>query len=953
VQFISWGDFTLPFQLGLFLSKHLYMWSFQSGTSNPDGLIRLPGRIPLFIVFGLFGNLAASYFYIFSSLVIAFLAFFFFARHFLHVKKRSVQLIAALFFALNPIFLGNVAKVGLVLAAAMLPLCLLALRATFTQQRLRFLLLYIVCINISFLHPYTLVVNLAVSMCYFAYLVAHNRNFVYKNLVRFFFIGVLGILLNLYFILPTISMGTVSKDVISTNVTPTAADYTALVGISNTGNLFTGFSLSKNVFVDFSFYNDLYQTVYFFGIFAFYVLLLALYVRLEPTFTLGERRRLGIFFGCFLVLVALATVTIAHLDVLIKLLIHMPGGWAFRSPLKWQLYIPLVLFSILAIILNRMPQGRRLRMALAGLLATFVIMNGYIATDVYKKILTPRTPSYFAGLQATDLANKTVLFVNNGNCMSFMRSNPSVTSELNQIMGSQNAQEKHVVEDESEAVTLGSYDYILGCKDHLRQVLTKQYGFVMQQTFVHDIFRLYKNTTPLTPLYTTDHVFAPQDQQARSAPYYFANHTLDQKLITATTQNAQLPTIGLHDIFADLSPASIQRGVITTTVAATTNSRMLYLQPSTAATHFYLNKSANKLAIVTSPTPGFTEHAAPDQPIRLPAGQPLSLTYTNPHFDYKNLIPNASFEDGLWQSKVADCYNYDNQPNIGMRLDQEIKAAGKQSLELDARSHIACTGPSAIDMQPSEHYLLSFDYQNTQGQKTAGYHIRFDDPAQTTIQDRMPARDNQWHTASREITVPSGAHHLWLEFYAYPDSYGRFTAIAHYDQVSLQHIPPTQNQFYMVDKPQVSLQTPQKVSYQLVSPTRKLIHIQGAKLPFYLGMNETYDKLWQIEVQGRTKTPEWPFAKRLLIPEADHLHLDETTNGWYINPGVLCKDTSACRQGASGSYDFDLVVEFVPQRWFYFGLAIGIFAAGISVTYYWYEKRRGNEYWEGLWRWHK
>ena len=181
----------------LYWIKHFYIWSFQSGTPNPDGRIRLPGRIFNFIVFGASGNVGVSYFYLVSSLAVAFLAFYFFARNVLHIKKTSILLIGSLFFACNPIFLGNLAKVGLVLAAAMLPLCILAIHAAFERKRFRYFLPLILCLNLSFLHPYTFTVNALIGGIYFACMAWKHRLFVVDNLHKFALVAIVGILLNL------------------------------------------------------------------------------------------------------------------------------------------------------------------------------------------------------------------------------------------------------------------------------------------------------------------------------------------------------------------------------------------------------------------------------------------------------------------------------------------------------------------------------------------------------------------------------------------------------------------------------------------------------------------------------------------------------------------------------------------------------------------------------------
>ena len=234
MRFLSQGDFNFPFTFLEYWVKHFYMWSFQSGVPNPDGIIRLPGRFLNLAVFGLFGNIAASYFYIGLTLSVAFLSFFLFARHFMGIQQKSTALLCALLFAINPITLGNLSKAGLVLAASLLPLCLIIVKYAFVKKRIWYLLALIPIINLSFIHPYTFTINIAVTAMYFLYLAVQNRHFVVKSIKQILLVGLVAVLANAYFILPLMSMGTVSKDAISDNVLPAAADYTSIVGVSNT-----------------------------------------------------------------------------------------------------------------------------------------------------------------------------------------------------------------------------------------------------------------------------------------------------------------------------------------------------------------------------------------------------------------------------------------------------------------------------------------------------------------------------------------------------------------------------------------------------------------------------------------------------------------------------------------------------------------------------------------------
>lgn len=943
MRFLSWGDYSIPFDWATYWAKHFYMWSFQSGTPNPDGLIRLPGRALNFLVFGLTNNVGLGYFYLIAPLVIAFLAFFFFARKFLRIERTSVQVIGALFFACNPVFLGNLAKVGLVLAAAMLPFCLLAIRATFVQKRFRYLLLFIVCLNLSFLHPYTFTVNAAISAAYLAFMAWTHRAWVFDTWPKFILIGVFGVAVNLYFALPLASMGTVSKDVISTNITPVAVDYTALVGISNTGDLFTGLTLSKNVFVDFAFYNDMYRNVYFFGVFLFYVILFGLYLYNEKRLKLDDKRRLGVFLAGFLVLLLLAATTVAHVDTLIKFLISMPGGWAFRSPLKWQLYIPLVLFGILVVLLNRVPGKWRLLAVEGGLLLTFVIMNAYLGVDIYRKILTPRSPETFASLQKMDLNGKTVLYVNNGECMDYMRNNMRVWTELNQIFGSKNTQLKHVLEDSVDAVNLGNYDYVLSCQDRMGSLLTDKFAFKQIDHFAGNTFKLYANQKPVPAVAAADNLYHSSDSQSVGNKYQFAATELHDTY--QLVPDDKHPAIGLSDIFAGLLPKNIREGAMTTKLPA--GQQLLLREDGT------MQYKVDSNRVTLSPTPREDLQPVQNKTITLPPSNGYEVAYEDTSIKPTNLVSNGSFEQGLWQGTVGDCYAYDNKPIIGMRLNSTQKTAGNQSLELAAQSHIACTGPESIAVTAGSHYLLSFDYQSPDGGKYAGYYVSFDDTAETVISERMQGEGTKWQTYSKELTVPEGATKMRLLLYAFPDSFGEKRRSALYDQVSLMPIPPAQDRFYLVSKPERELKKPEKLTYEVKNPTRTIAHISGATAPFYLTTNETHHPLWQAEILGAHPKVQLPFATRKTVSQADHIALNNTMNAWYIDPAKLCQQHSGCTKNSDGSYNFAMAIEFTPQRWFYFGLCISALALAAGGGYFLYDRRRGEKHEEGRWRWHK
>ncbi len=307
-------------------------------------------------------------------------------------------------------------------------------------------------------------------------------------------------------------------------------------------------------------------------------------------------------------------------------------------------------------------------------------------------------------------------------------------------------------------------------------------------------------------------------------------------------------------------------------------------------------------------------------------GSKLTARIVNSNFTYKNLIVNPSLEAGLWQKKVGDCNAYDTNPLLSMGLDGNDKTDGKQSLELDATRHVACTGPASVAVQEGKSYLLSFDYQSPDAPQ-AGYYVSFDDANGTIMSERLPITDHNWHSFTKTFVAPFGAKYMSLSVYSYADQYGGIKEINRYDNFSLINIPAIQNRYYVVSTPAAKLVQPKKISFQLDSPTRKRVQITGASTPFYLNMSESYHPQWRLELddaKSNSGLAAWsPKAHPTAVPDADHFNYDDFLNSWYVDPAKLCAAKStACSRSADGSYNLKLVAEFAPQRYFYVGLIV-------------------------------
>lgn len=927
MAFVSQGDFLFPFTFAPYWLKHFYVWSYQTGASNLDGIMRLPSRLLNILIFGLTDNIGVSYFYIFSSLLLIFVAFYLFALHFLDIKDWRIRVLGAAFFALNPIFLGYIAKIGLLVGVAMLPLCLVVLRQAFLKRQFRYFILYILLLNVSLVHPFTLTINVAVSGIYLISMMRPYGKFLYQHKFKTIGIMVLGVVLNLYFLLPVAAVGTINKAALSEEIsTKSSVDYTGLIDFANAGNPLTALSLSRDVLLDFRYYNFTYEPVYFGAVFVFYVILFGLYIYNEKRLGKMHRSRLVLLFGLFLLLILLSMATFFGFNVLIKMLVTLPGGWAFRSPLKWQLYIPLILATIMCILLAQ-TQVRRIRlMAMVGIAGTLALMSIFLCVDIKRKLIAPKEFQYLGGLQTVDLHHKNVLFVSDGACFAFLQENLGVVTEMNQIFTSRETQLKRIKSADVSTIQVGAYDYVLGCKEALVQPMQSQSAFQKSATYADGQIELYQNAKARPYIYSTDQLIHLPKQKNVGDKSAFMQQ-LTNKEFDFVTQPDNKPVTTLYDPFEGLTTENVQDNKILSRVFPSQDTQThLFVQPQGP---LYSLVEGNRMTFQSTPAAGFKKVNPGDYTLAGAMKNGLEFAYQDNIPNRPNLIPNPSLEQGLWQKNVWDCYAYDDQPRIGMALNTKQKVSGQNSLELEASNHIACSGPPSITIKQTSRYLLSFRYLAGKG-TAAGYGIGFDDLSHAGQSDRL-AGTGTWEYFIGEVEVPTGARHLQLTAHAYPGTSG-VTSKVLYDDFNLVEIPDVQGKFYVATMPTTPLKAPAETSFASNNPTKKTITIKGAQTGFYLAMRDTFNPKWQLGLAAAGLSP-----KISATPTNNHLKLNGFMNGWYIDPAQLCKDTpKGCTKHADGSYDIQLVAEFAPQRWFYMGLvASGVAASGV-VLYFGY-----------------
>jgi hypothetical protein len=314
-----------------------------------------------------------------------------------------------------------------------------------------------------------------------------------------------------------------------------------------------------------------------------------------------------------------------------------------------------------------------------------------------------------------------------------------------------------------------------------------------------------------------------------------------------------------------------------------------------------------------------------------------TFTYLDATHSGRNLMPNPSLEEGVWQQRVGDCNAYDDQPLLKMQASSEASDA-RRSLELAARRHIACTGPDKLPVKENSAYVLSFDHQSPNA-KAASYSVSFDDPDATTMRGTIPS-SNRWQNFTRTIKTPVGARHMQLQVYARSTEGGSKYIVNRYDNFKLIEAPDLEDGYFVADARNADLTPPQKISYTPLEPTKKLAHVKGAQGPFYLTISEGYHPKWRLELNN-THVGRLPLAQPNAIDARDHIRWNHYLNGWYVDPAKLCQNhRQGCIRHNDGSYDLELLAEFTPQRWFDVGILISAVTLAGCIGYLGYTKIR-------------
>lgn len=287
---------------------------------------------------------------------------------------------------------------------------------------------------------------------------------------------------------------------------------------------------------------------------------------------------------------------------------------------------------------------------------------------------------------------------------------------------------------------------------------------------------------------------------------------------------------------------------------------------------------------------------------------PLSSRRTFDRDD--NLLVDPSFERGTlsdWESGDASLAK-PGDPQIEASISKEA-IDGDFALSLSSKNHTGYVSQNVRAFDPHSSYRITFRYKNISGSKPS-FSVWQTGTNRSSPSQTLSDADNQWREYET-IFVPD-KDSTGARVYFYTGSVNGEESRNLFDDVRLEKVSPIKS--YIVDEgfdhrlaPDLSVQ-----SFEEVNPTLYHVRVQGSRGAVYL--NESFHDGWRAYV-GDLESRELRWWHAFFKPSGfiplsyeSHRVANGFANAWMIE-----------NLDSNGS---DVIIEFVPQRWFYVGLLV-------------------------------
>jgi len=133
-----------------------------------------------------------------------------------------------------------------------------------------------------------------------------------------------------------------------------------------------------------------------------------------------------------------------------------------------------------------------------------------------------------------------------------------------------------------------------------------------------------------------------------------------------------------------------------------------------------------------------------------------------------------------------------------------------------------------------------------------------------------------------------------------------------------------------------------QIELQKINSARYRVQVKARK-SFWLVFSESFDPGWKAymrkspEVKGEESNFEWPavlsalrdWGKRIEIKE--HYPVNGYANAWWVPVG---ESQAKTEEEESNPSEFEMIIEYIPQRWFEIRIAVSLIILVGAVGYF-------------------
>lgn len=295
----------------------------------------------------------------------------------------------------------------------------------------------------------------------------------------------------------------------------------------------------------------------------------------------------------------------------------------------------------------------------------------------------------------------------------------------------------------------------------------------------------------------------------------------------------------------------------------------------------------------------------------------------------------------------GDCHSVSNG------ISEATKFSFPKQSEAVLRSkpgHNACLMRD-VNVNPYRDYRLKFNYKSSTMGGNLGASIVI--PQSGVIKEYNLTSNTRggWKHFAKVFSLPSNTHRITI--YLYSGSNDLKSSMAAYKQLSLSSYAANYHNVIVTQKkPTAYLSSPRELSVINSGPIYDKVAVKGATGPFLLALAQSFNPGWKLYLQPLSKNASSSnnlginLLEQPYIFNNKHVKINAYDNGWWVNPNFIKRHygPSYYHQNSNGSIDFNLVVYFQPQFYFYIGSLVSVLSFVIIIGFWRFQiKQRRRE----------